>query len=45
MMLCALCSFAAAVVVEFFVERIEASFSQNFRSLLFSKVDSFQWKK
>lgn len=45
MMLCALGSFAAAVVVGFFVERIAASFSQTLRSLLFSKVDSFSMEE
>lgn len=45
MLLCALGSFAAAVVVGFFVERIAASFSQTLRSLLFSKVDSFSMEE
>lgn len=45
MMLCALGSFASAVVVGFFVERIAASFSQTLRSLLFSKVDSFSMEE
>lgn len=45
MLLCALGSFASAVVVGFFVERIAASFSQTLRSLLFSKVDSFSMEE
>lgn len=45
MLFCALGSFASAVVVGFFVERIAASFSQTLRSLLFSKVDSFSMEE
>ncbi len=41
MMLCALGSFAAAIVVGFFASRIAASFSKRLRGQLFSKVDSF----
>ena len=41
MLLCALGSFAAAVLVGLFASRIAASFSQRLRSLLFNKVDSF----
>lgn len=45
MMLCALGSFASAVVVGFFAARIAASFSQRLRSLLFDKVDSFSMEE
>ncbi|MDQ7094369.1 ABC transporter ATP-binding protein [Desulfosporosinus sp. PR] len=45
MMLCALGSLAAAVVVGFFAARIAASFSQRLRSLLFAKVDSFSMEE
>ena len=45
MLLCALGSFAAAVVVGFFASRIAASFSQRLRSKLFTKVDSFSMEE
>jgi ATP-binding cassette subfamily B protein len=45
MLLCALGSFASAVIVGFFAARIAASFSQRLRSLLFSKVDSFSMEE
>ena len=45
MLLCALGSFAAAVIVGFFASRIAASFSQRLRSLLFHKVDSFSMEE
>ncbi|HNW87726.1 MAG TPA: ABC transporter ATP-binding protein [Candidatus Limiplasma sp.] len=45
MLLCALGSFAAAVVVGFFASRIAASFSQRLRSKLFGKVDSFSMEE
>ncbi len=41
MLLCALGSLAAAVVVGFLAAKIAASFSQRLRSLLFNKVESF----
>ena len=41
MLLCALGSLAAAVVVGFFATRIAASFTARLRSLLFNKVESF----
>ena len=41
MLLCALGSVAAAVIVGYFAARIAASFSQRLRSLLFNKVESF----
>ena len=41
MLLCALGSLIAAIVVGFFAARIGASFSQRLRSMLFNKVDSF----
>ena len=41
MLLCALGSLAAAIIVGFFAARIGASFSQRLRSLLFNKVESF----
>ena len=41
MLLCALGSVIAAVIVGFFAARIAASFSQRLRSLLFNKVASF----
>lgn len=45
MLLCALGSVAAAVVVGFFAARIAASFSQRLRSMLFSKVESFSMEE
>lgn len=45
MLLCALGSFAAAVIVGFYASRIAASFSQRLRSLLFNKVDSFSMEE
>lgn len=45
MLLCALGSFTASVIVGFFAARIAASFSQRLRSLLFSKVDSFSMEE
>ena len=45
MLLCALGSLAAAIVVGFFAARIGASFSQRLRSLLFSKVESFSMEE
>lgn len=41
MLLCALGSVLAAIIVGFFAARIAASFSQRLRSMLFSKVNSF----
>ncbi|MGN1386108.1 MAG: ABC transporter ATP-binding protein [Bacillus sp. (in: firmicutes)] len=41
MLLCALGSLAAAVVVGFFATRIAASFTARLRTLLFNKVESF----
>lgn len=45
MMLCALGSLLAAIMVGFFAARIAASFSQRLRSLLFTKVDSFSMEE
>jgi ATP-binding cassette subfamily B protein len=45
MMLCALGSFASAIVVGFYASRIAASFSQRLRSLLFGKVGSFSMEE
>jgi len=45
MLLCALGSVAAAVVVGYFAARIGASFSQRLRSLLFNKVESFSMEE
>ncbi|MCL1806553.1 MAG: ABC transporter ATP-binding protein/permease [Oscillospiraceae bacterium] len=41
MLLCALASLAAAIVVGFFASRIGSSFSMRLRGLLFNKVESF----
>ena len=41
MLLCALGSFAASVIVGFFAARIAASFSRRLRSGLYAKVDAF----
>jgi len=45
MLLCALGSLAAAMIVGFFAARIAAAFSQQIRSQLFSKVDSFSMEE
>ena len=45
MLLCALGSLAAAIIVGYFAARIGASFSQRLRSLLFSKVNSFSMEE
>ncbi|MDR0248250.1 MAG: ABC transporter ATP-binding protein/permease [Oscillospiraceae bacterium] len=45
MMLCALGSFAGAVVVGYIASRISASFSQRLRSMLFNKVVSFSMEE
>ena len=45
MLLCALGSFAASVLVGFFAARIAASFAQMLRSLLFDKVDAFSMEE
>lgn len=45
MLLCALGSVIAAVIVGFFAARIAASFSQRLRSLLFNKVASFSMEE
>ena len=45
MLLCALGSVAAAIIVGFFAARIGASFSQRLRSLLFNKVESFSMEE
>ncbi len=45
MLLCALGSLAASVIVGFFAARIAASFSQRLRSELFEKVDSFSMEE
>lgn len=45
MLLCALGSLTASVIVGFFAARIAASFSQRLRSLLFTKVDSFSMEE
>ena len=45
MLLCALGSLAAAIIVGFFAANIAASFSQRLRSLLFSKVESFSMEE
>ncbi|MDF2943399.1 MAG: transporter ATP-binding protein [Herbinix sp.] len=45
MLLCALGSLVAAVIVGFFAARIAASFSQRLRSQLFAKVDSFSMEE
>ncbi len=45
MLLCALGSFFAAVVVGFIAARIAAGYSQRLRSQLFSKVDSFSMEE
>lgn len=45
MLLCALGSLAAAMVVGYFAAKIAASFSQRLRSLLFNKVESFSMEE
>ncbi len=45
MLLCALGSFAAAVIVGLFAARIATSFARRLRSMLFSKVDSFSMEE
>lgn len=45
MLLCALGSVAAAVVVGFLMARIAASFSMRLRSMLFGKVESFSMEE
>ncbi|HZK34909.1 MAG TPA: ABC transporter ATP-binding protein [Bacillota bacterium] len=45
MLLCALGSLAAAIIVGFLAVRIAASFSMRLRSLMFNKVDSFSMKE
>ena len=45
MILCALGSLAAAVIVGYFAAKIAALFSQRLRSLLFSKVESFSMEE
>lgn len=45
MLLCALGSLAAAIIVGFFAAKIAALFSQRIRSLLFNKVESFSMEE
>lgn len=45
MLLCAIGSLVASVIVGFFAARIAASFSQRLRGLLFEKVDSFSMEE
>ncbi|MCL1835291.1 MAG: ABC transporter ATP-binding protein/permease [Oscillospiraceae bacterium] len=45
MLLCALGSLAAAIIVGFIAARIAASFSQRLRSLIYDKVDSFSMEE
>lgn len=45
MLLCALGSIIAAIIVGYFAARISASFSQRLRSLLFNKVESFSMEE
>ncbi|WP_050615553.1 ABC transporter ATP-binding protein [Bacillus testis] len=45
MLLCALGSLAASIVVGFFAARIAASFTARLRSMLFNKVESFSMKE
>ncbi|MDR1992060.1 MAG: ABC transporter ATP-binding protein/permease [Nitrososphaerota archaeon] len=45
MVLCALGSLGAAIIVGYFASRIGASFSQRLRSLLFNKVESFSMEE
>lgn len=45
MLLCALGSLVAAIIVGFFATRIAASFTARLRSMLFSKVESFSMEE
>ena len=45
MLLCALGSFVAAVIVGYFAARIAAAFSKDLRSKLYNKVDSFSMEE
>ena len=45
MLICAMGSLAAAIVVGYFAARIAASFSQRLRSILFNKVESFSMEE
>lgn len=45
MLLCALFSFFASLVVGFFAARVAASFARRLRSMLFNKVDSFSMEE
>lgn len=45
MLLCALGSLVAAIIVGYFAAKIAASFSQRLRSLLFNKVESFSMEE
>lgn len=45
MLLCALGSLAAAIIVGYFAAKIAALFSQRLRSLLFNKVESFSMEE
>jgi len=45
MLLCALGSLAAAIIVGYFAAKIAAQFSQRLRSLLFNKVESFSMEE
>ncbi|MCL1948675.1 MAG: ABC transporter ATP-binding protein/permease [Turicibacter sp.] len=45
MLLCALSSVVASVIVGYFASRIGAGFSQRLRSLLFNKVESFSMEE
>lgn len=45
MLLCALGSLAAAIVVGYFAAKIAAAFSRRLRSLLFNKVESFSMEE
>ena len=45
MLLCALGSLAAAIIVGYFAAKIASSFSQRLRSLLFNKVEAFSMEE
>ncbi len=45
MLLCALGSLAASVIIGFFAARIATSFARRLRSMLFAKVDSFSMEE
>ena len=45
MLLCALFSFLASIIVGFFAARVAASFAKRLRSMMFSKVDSFSMEE